>query len=100
MQGMDKYLTTEPDNGYEKWCNEVWELVSKGNEAKGFEIPQQDVDDYWDNFFEPLTLKLSVSGTRPSGGCTPDFAALVIMRRWHTFKQNFPFLLPVLKTKP
>lgn len=89
----DKQISTEPDYGYEKWCNGVWELVTKDDCAP----TDQEVSDYWDKFFEPLTLRLSTCGTLPSGGCAPSFAALVIVRRWRHFKNQFPFLLPFIK---
>lgn len=92
MPGLDRYITTEPNNGYEKWCNEVWEIITKE-----YHIPGWEVDDYWDKFFEPLTLKLSVSGTRPDGGVAPTFAALVIDRRWREFKTKWEYILPFLK---
>lgn len=92
---LDKFLATPFDNGYDAWCDKVWEIVTKE-----YPSPTADeVNDYWDKFFEPLTLKLSTCGTQPSGGCAPYFAASVISRRWTRFKLNkeFNFLLPILK---
>jgi hypothetical protein len=85
----DRHITTEPDYGYESWCDKVWEILTKN-----FESPtQEEVNIYWDKFFEPLTIKLSACGTLPSGGCDPEFAAEVINRRWRNFKQQYDFLL-------
>lgn len=92
----DKMITTEPDNGYDKWCDEVWKIVTR---EYSDDITAEDVNNYWDNFFEPLTLRLSVGGTLPSGGCNPDFAASAIRMRWRDLKTRFPFLLPILIKK-
>lgn len=92
MKGLDRFLTTEPDNGYDKWIEEVWQLVSTQENCP----TEEEVNDYWSKFFEPLTRKLSVSGTLPSGGCAPSFAALVICRRWRQLKREFPYLLEYL----
>lgn len=99
MEGLDKYLTTPFDNGYQLWCDTVWTLVGD-IEVTLIPPPTQDeINDYWDNFFEPLTIKLSTCGTLPSGGCAPSFAATVICSRWRILNSQFQFLLPILKNK-
>ncbi len=72
MEGLDNYLTNEPDNGYQKWESEVMKIVSE-------KLPDSyDIDD--DKTID-LLLKLSVSGTRRVCFVKPDFAADVIIRR-------------------
>lgn len=81
---LDRFLTTPFDNGYDKWCDKVWELITASKSAP----TDDEISDYWDKFFEPLTLRLSVCGTLPSGGCRPQFAADIIVRRWQVVKRR------------
>lgn len=90
---LDRHITTEPDNGYEAWCNEVWTILT----AKYSGPTPEEVNLYWDRFFEPLTIELSTCGTRSSGGCDPDFAASVIAGRWREFKNKYKFLLDLIR---
>jgi hypothetical protein len=74
---LDRFLTTEPSQlHYDKWLDEVLSHISEED------ISSDDFNKDFDNFIEPLLIKLSTAGTLPHGFVRPSFAALVVNRRW------------------
>ncbi len=77
IQGLDKYLTTEPDNGYIRSIEKIWECITE-EEISGDEYNKYD---YFFSFWE---IKLSTSGTH--GFPKLDFCVQVIKRRYRFLK--------------
>lgn len=70
---LDRFLTTEPDNGYMKWLEKVWDSIPESV------IPSEAYYKH-EKFFEFWELKLSMAG----GGPYPriKFCADVLIRRY------------------
>lgn len=81
-QALDRYLTTEPDNGYISWLDKIWELIPQST------ISADEYDKYED-FFDALAQKLSTAGR--DGFVDPEFAAKVIIRRFNSLKSWLAF---------
>jgi len=81
---LDKYLTTEPDNGFQHWSELVLDLIPETT------ISADEWDKNEDFFFDGLD-KLAQSGK--DGFPVPDFAADVLISRFYLLKNN-----PHLKT--
>lgn len=79
ISAYDKWLTTEPDNGFVKWKDSVWSLIGED---------EISMDDYENNeqFFDDGIMKLSLIGS--NGFCTPEFAASVLKMRFRFLKNN------------
>lgn len=89
-QALDRYLTTEPDNGYDSWIERVMESIQTS------EISEDDINEYWDKFFDPLFIKLSTSG-HDGAFPTVNFASASVYLAWKDINRRYPFLLPIIK---
>lgn len=81
-QSIDRYLTTEPDNGYTDWIEAVWDIIPEN-------IISGDDRDSNEAFFSYWEDKLSTAGR--DGFVIPQFAAEAIMMRFRflsSLKQN------------
>ena len=82
-QELDRWLTNEPSQlHYDRWLDKVLSYI------KEEDISQNDWDNDWHNFIEPLLIKLSQSGTGNHGFVNPDFAASVVVRRHQILKRK------------
>lgn len=81
---LDKYLTTEPDNGFHAWLDDVWKHIPES------EISGDEYDKY-EEFFDDITYRMCI-GTRTlrkhSGFVNPEFFAMMLMRRFRIMKFN------------
>ena len=73
---LDRYLTSEPDNGYHVWLEKVWDNIPE-TEISPDEYVQRE------SFFDELALTLT-KGLLPS----VKFATDVIIRRFKAYKEN------------
>ena len=80
-QALDKYLTTEPDNGYQNTLEKIWDKIPET------EISADDYEKY-ERFFDDLALKLSTAGTSDSGFPTIDFCSEVFISRFRKLKKH------------
>lgn len=78
-QALDRYLTTEPDNGYQTWLEKVWDKIPES------EISSDDYEKY-ERFFDDLAEKLSNAGR--DGFPTVDFSKDVFMNRFRNIKRK------------
>lgn len=78
-QALDRYLTTEPDNGYQNWLEKVWDNIPES------EISYDDYEKY-ERFFDDLAEKLSCAGRY--GFPTVDFSKDVFMNRFRNIKRK------------
>lgn len=78
-QALDRYLTTEPDNGYQNWLEKVWD-----------KIPESEIssDDYikYERFFDDLAIKLSNAGR--DGFPAVGFSSDVFLNRFRNIKRK------------
>lgn len=83
ISAYDKWLTTEPDNGFDHWTNEVWKLISED------EISSKDYEEN-EVFFDDGLLALSEIRTTSHRGnfVSPQFAALSIKLSFRILKRN------------
>jgi hypothetical protein len=80
---LDNFLTTEPSQlHYDRWLDKVLSHISEE------EINSDDFNKDFNDFIEPLLIKLSTAGTLPHGFVQPSFAALVVKRRHWIFKKK------------
>ena len=79
-QALDRYLTTEPDNGYDNWLEKLWDEIPKT------EISDDEYQKY-ERYFDDVADKLSKCG---EGGELPDykFCAKIITLRFKDLKTN------------
>jgi hypothetical protein len=80
-QSLDRWLTTEPDNGYHDWVEQVFDNITPE------ELPDEDYNGN-EAFFDAGLLQMSRNNF-PS----PIFCAKVLVRRFGILKAN-----PHLKT--
>ena len=74
---LDRFLTTEPSQlHYDRWLDEVMSHISEDD------ISSDDFNKDFDDFIEPLLLKLSTGGTGNHGFIKAEFSAFVVKRRW------------------
>lgn len=78
-QALDRYLTTEPDNGYTSWLEDVWDRIPE-------DIISAEEYDKNEKFFDDGAQKLALSGK--NGFVKAQFAADVIINRFRLFKNN------------
>lgn len=82
-QALDRFLTTEPDNGYTAFIEKIWQAIPEE------EISGDDYDKH-DTFFSYWENKLSTSGitTRenPTGFPILNFCVNAIKRRYRMLK--------------
>ena len=87
---LDRYLTTEPDNGFNEWCELVWDNISDT------EITANEVDRF-QQFFDDAHEELSTKGSG-DGFINPAFSADVIKRTFKVFKK-WPHLQTYSQTR-
>lgn len=76
---LDRFLTTEPDNGYISFIEKIWAAISE-DEISGEEYDKyEDFFSYWEN-------KLSMSGTNPNGFPSLSFCIDCIKMRYRRLK--------------
>lgn len=87
---LDRWLTTESDNGFTSWVEDVLKLIPE-TELSADEYYQYE--QFFDDGLERIGMMRPT--TAPVGGnyVSEQFAADVIMRRYRTIKAN-----PHLKT--
>jgi hypothetical protein len=76
---LDRYITSEPNNGFNEWYEKVFDTIPES------EISAEEYDRYQD-FFDDGMNKLALAGS--DGFPTISFAAEVITRRFKILKEN------------
>jgi hypothetical protein len=71
---LDRYITTEPDNGYQQWYEKVFDLIPEDK------ISPDQYDKYMD-FFDDGMNELALAGAN-GGFPDPQFAADVVVSRF------------------
>ncbi len=84
-QSLDRYLTTEPNNGYHDWVEEIFDKIPES------EISGDDYNKY-ESIFDDMLNEASLQGAN-GGFITTDFMATVLIRRCKVLKAN-----PQIKT--
>lgn len=81
---LDRYLTTEPDNGYQDWLEQVWDNIPE-DKISGDEMEANQ------QFFDDGANQLALAGK--DGFPCVKFTAEVFVSRFNHLKKN-----PHLKT--
>lgn len=87
MEGLDDYLTREPDNGYNDWVEAIWNLIPKETISNDEYEKHEDFFDVWHNY-----MAGSAEATRenPQGFWPPDQAARTIINRFYDMVGSYP----------
>lgn len=75
---LDKYLTSEPNNGYHIWLERVWDSITDE------QIPDRDA---YESFFEYWENKLAIAGR--NGFVNVEFSA-------HSLRSRYKFMTAIL----
>ncbi len=78
MEGLDNYLTTEPNNGYQDWLEAVWQNMP-------LSLIDDDAYQQHESFFDVWAHHLSKDGF-PS----TDDTAKLIYRKYKEYINSFP----------
>jgi len=81
---LDRYLTNEPDNGYQDWLEQVWDTIPE-DKISGDEMEENE------QFFIDGANQLALAGK--NGFPSVKFTAEVFVSRFNHLKKN-----PHLKT--
>lgn len=79
-KALDRYLTTEPDNGYQNWLEKVWDKIPES------EISIEEYDKY-ERFFNDLSEKLGNSVSEDNHP-TIEISSAAFIRRFNALKEN------------